>query len=101
MSEIINDGSQTVIKPGTDLVAAMADSFKGELLTVISGSQGGIAIDLQGVEQVDAIGVGVIIAAYNSLNQKGRELKLINAAKDVFALFSTMRLDRRITVAAA
>ena len=37
MSEIVNEGDQTIIKPGADVVASMAESFKGELLTAISG----------------------------------------------------------------
>ncbi|PIE61216.1 MAG: anti-anti-sigma factor [Desulfobacterales bacterium] len=96
MSEIINDGTHTVIKPGVDVVAAMAERFKGDMLTAINASQCGVALDLQGVEKIDAIGVGMIIAAYNTLNQKGRELKIVNATKDIFELFSTMGLNRRI-----
>ncbi|WDP91418.1 MAG: STAS domain-containing protein [Desulfobacter sp.] len=101
MSEIVNDGDQTIIKPGTDVVASMAESFKGELLAAIKGSTGTVSIDLDGVEMVDSVGIGVIIAAHNSLNQAGREFKVINVTKDIFGLFSTMRLNRRFTVEGA
>ncbi len=98
MSEIVNDGDQTIIKPSTDVVASMAEEFKGELLSAINSSEGEVVIDLQGVEMVDSVGIGVIIASHNSLSQNGRTLKVINVTKDIYGLFSTMRLNRRFTV---
>ncbi len=44
------------------------------------------------------MGIGVIIAVYNSLSQSNRQLKVINVAHDIYGLFSTMRLNRRFTV---
>ncbi len=101
MSEIVNEANQTIIKPGTDVVASMAEVFKGELLSAINASQGLVVIDLAGVEMVDSVGIGVIIAAHNTLSQAGRELKVINVTKDIFGLFSTMRLNRRFIVEGA
>lgn len=98
MSEIVNDGDQTIIKPGTDVVASMAEDFKTELLTAISESSSELVIDLTGVDMVDSVGIGVIIAAHNTLNQSDRKLKVINVTKDVYGLFATMRLNRRFTV---
>lgn len=98
MSEIINQGDQAIVKPGMDVVASMADDFKADLLSVINDSSGEVVIDLDGVEMVDSVGIGVIIAAHNTLNQAGRKLKVINVTKDVYGLFTTMRLNRRFTV---
>ncbi len=98
MSEIVNQGDQSIIKPGTDVVASMAEDFKTDLLSVINASTADVVIDLDGVEMVDSVGIGVIIAAHNTLNQAGRKLKVINVAKDVYGLFTTMRLNRRFTV---
>jgi anti-anti-sigma factor len=98
MSEILNQGGQAVIKPGMDVVASMAEDFKNELLSLIKDSSSEVVIDLAGVEMVDSVGIGVIIAAHNTLSQAGRKLKVINVTKDVYGLFTTMRLNRRFTV---
>jgi anti-anti-sigma factor len=79
----------------------MADAFKGELLSAVDSSEGTLIIDLDGVNMVDSVGIGVIIAVYNSLSQANRQLKVVNVAQDIFGLFSTMRLNRRFTVEAA
>jgi anti-anti-sigma regulatory factor len=47
---------------------------------------------------VDSVGIGVIIATHNSLDQKGGKLRVINIADDIYGLFSTMRLDRHFSV---
>ncbi len=101
MSEIVNQGNETIIKPGTDVVASMAENFKTELLSVINDTSSEVVIDLDGVEMVDSVGIGVIIAAHNTLNQSDRKLKVINVTKDVYGLFTTMRLNRRFTVEGA
>ncbi len=98
MSEIITNADQTIVKPGEDVVASMAETFKGELFSAVNSSQGNLVIDLDGVSMVDSVGIGVIIAAYNSLSQSNRQLKVINVAQDIYGLFSTMRLNRRFTV---
>ncbi len=101
MSEIVKQDNQTIIKPGVDIVASMAEEFKNELLSIINESSGELVIDLQGVEMVDSVGIGVIIASHNTLKQKERQLKIINVAKDVYGLFTTMRLNQRFTVETA
>jgi len=98
MSEIVNEAGQTIVRPGTDIVASMAEVFKDDLLSAINSTDGIIVIDLEGVEMVDSVGIGVIIASHNTLNQADRKLKVINVAKDVYGLFTTMRLNRRFTV---
>ena len=98
MSEIVNEADQTIVRPGTDIVASMAEGFKKDLLAAINSSGGILIIDLAGVEMVDSVGIGVIIASHNTLNQADRKLKVINAAKDVYGLFSNMGLNRRFTV---
>ncbi len=98
MSEIVRDGDTTVVRPGIDIVASMAEDFKRELLSAINDRPSDFVIDLAGVEMVDSVGIGVIIATHNTLEQAGRNLKVINVSKDVFGLFSTMRLNRRFTI---
>ncbi len=91
---------QTFIITGMDVVSSLAEVFKSVLFSVINESSSEVVIDLEGVEMVDSVGIGVIIAAHNTLNQSDRNLAVINVAKDVYGLFTTMRLNRRFTVEA-
>lgn len=98
MSEIIRDERCVTIRPGRDIVASMAGEFRSELNGEIAENLEELTIDLSGVEMVDSVGIGVIIATHNTLDQQGAKLKVINIADDIYGLFTTMRLDRHFTI---
>jgi len=98
MSGVIQEGNKTVIIPAMSIVASMAEDFKKELLSAIHTYDGNLVIDLAGVDMVDSVGLGVIIAAHNTLTQKGSTLEIINVSNDIYGLFSTMRLNRRFKI---
>lgn len=101
MSEIIKNDDHVVVKPMTDIVASMAENFRSELQALIEGEEKDIIIDMDGVEMVDSVGIGVIIATHNSLSKVGKKLKVTNIIKDIYTLFTTMRLDRHFEIEAA
>ena len=98
MSEIANEAGQAIVRPGTDVVASMAEAFTQDLLSAINSTVGVVVIDLEGVEMVDCVGIGVIIASHNTLNQADRKLKVMNAEESVYSLFTAMGLNRRFVV---
>ncbi|WP_300668362.1 STAS domain-containing protein [Desulfoluna sp.] len=98
MSEIIRNERRVTIRPGRDIVASMAGEFRSELNKEIAEELEELTIDLNGVEMVDSVGIGVIIATHNTLDQQGSQLKVINIAEDIYGLFTTMRLDRHFTI---
>jgi len=88
-----------IIKPGKDIVASMVPEFKKQLQEIIMDDDvTELEIDLKGIEMVDSVGLGAFIATHNSLSKKDGTLTVINASKDIFGLFKTMRLDQHFTV---
>ncbi|MDY6905703.1 MAG: STAS domain-containing protein [Thermodesulfobacteriota bacterium] len=97
-SNITKDDAGITVKPQTNLVASMADEFRAELQALVREKPGQIIIDMNGVEMVDSVGIGVMIAVHNSLSKSEGILKIINADKNIYNLFKTMRLDRHFAV---
>ncbi len=87
-----------VVKPGKDLVASTSESFKKKLVTAVKKGGEELIIDLSGVDTIDSVGLGVTMAAHNSISNRGGKLTVINASEDVFQLFETMRLDQYFEV---
>ena len=98
MSKITKDKGRVVVKPEKDVVASMVNDFRSELQSLVQEQPAEMIIDMDGVSMVDSVGIGVIIATYNSLNKKGGTFTLINVSKDIFSLFSTMRLDQHFSI---
>ncbi len=100
MSDIQNTGNAAVVKPGRDIVSSMANEFKSELKGLVDQGVKELTMDLNGVEMIDSIGMGLLIAAHNSLVKAGGKLRVINPTQDILGLMRTMRLDKHFEVVA-
>lgn len=101
MSATPEDKRSIIITPGRDVVASMAPAFKAELHAIVKEKPAKLVIDLTGVEMIDSIGIGVIIAAYNSLKNIGGALEVANASSDIYKAFVAMRLNHHFCVTKA
>ena len=100
MSEIKREGAAAVFRPGREVTASAADALRRELKELIDDGVTGLTVDLEGVEMIDSIGMGLFIAAHNSLLKKGGRLKVKGASGDLDHLLRTMRLDKHFEIQA-
>ena len=98
MSEIIKQGDRVIVKPGCDIVASTVEDLKAELKQALDQGAANLTIDLSGVEMMDSMGLGVLIATHNSLQKKESSLALINASVDILKLLKNMRLDQHFVI---
>jgi anti-anti-sigma factor len=82
-------------------VASVVQEFKKELRSLIAEEPAEIAIDLTGVDMIDSVGLGVLIATHNSISKIGGKLTVMNASENIYGLLKTMRLDRHFGVMSA
>ena len=101
MIEVVRDGSRAVVKPGADVVASLADELRASFRAALGEGATEITLDLAGVEMLDSVGLGLLIALHNSLTKKGGSLQVVNASSEVKQLFKVMRLDQHFKVTAA
>ena len=92
---------EKVIKPGRDIVASMAADFRQDLLKEVESGVKRLVVDLDDVEMVDSVGIGVLVAAHNSLSKNGGQMAVSNVSQDIFNLFKVMRLDQHFEVVPA
>ena len=93
--------SAKTVTPGMDIMSSMAEEFRTELLKSVKEGVKKLTVDLDGVGMVDSVGLGVLIAAHNSLQKNDGVFTVINASEDVYKLFKVMRLDRHFEVTMA
>ncbi|MFP4128138.1 MAG: STAS domain-containing protein [Desulfonatronovibrionaceae bacterium] len=89
---------QIVLGLEKDIVAAESENVKTAIKEVMSDGMSSLVLDLDKVEQVDSVGMGVLIAAYNSLKKKDVEFKLINVSQNLYDLFQIMRLNKHFEI---
>ncbi len=101
MSEIDRQGDRIVIKIDEDIVAPMSIGLRPELQTLLEEAPQELVVDLSLVEMIDSVGLGVLVATHNSLQESGGRLTVTNASDDIFSLLKTMRLDKHFEIQAA
>ena len=92
--------TKKTVKPGKDIVASMAEDFRKKLLKLVDQGIKSLTIDFANVRMVDSVGLGVLIAAHNSLKEVGGSLNIKNVSEDIYKLLKTMRLDQHFEVSA-
>lgn len=99
MTELRKENDKMIVKPAQDIVSSAAEEIKKELKQIIIDHQGPLVIDLDGVNMIDSMGLGVLIAAHNSLKRNNLQLELINTPEEIKKLLAAMRLDSHFIVA--
>ncbi|NCD25128.1 MAG: anti-sigma factor antagonist [Deltaproteobacteria bacterium] len=94
MSEIQQEGNAIIVRPGQDIVSTMVPGFKQELADVLAREPREIRLDMAGVEMMDSIGIGLLIAIHNSMRKNGGKLVVLNSTDNISKLFRSMRLDQ-------
>ena len=93
--------SSGVYTPQSNIVAEVIPDHRTELKLLIEGGAMNLTVDLKAVSMVDSCGVGLLVAAHNSLTKNGGALTVVNASGDLMFLFKTLSLDRHFKISGA
>jgi anti-anti-sigma factor len=101
MSEftIERDQNSCRVEAGKELTAALIPSLQAALKKEIDSGALIITFDLRNTAMLDSSGIGLLIAASNSLARKQGELRVANVSEDIYHLLQSMRLVSRLKVA--
>ena len=75
-----------------DLDINVVDDFKEDILNRIDGSKD-IVLDLKDLDYIDSTGLWVVMTIYKTALEKGRNLKVKNAKRNIYKLFKITELD--------
>ncbi len=93
--------TKKTVKPGKELTESMVEKFQARLVKTIGQDINELAIDMKGVNNVDSTGLGLLIAANNSLDQAGGHLLLANVPEKIENLLKMIGLDKYFGMNAA
>jgi anti-anti-sigma factor len=81
-----------------DLTASTVARWRTVLANLANTGVRDVVFDLTGTAVVDSSGIGLLLAAHNSLRRNGGQIAVTNASADVVGLFRAMRLDKHFPV---
>jgi len=98
MLDVQKNGAKADVKISEDLVGSRIDDLRTELSEVMHSGINEMTIDLEGVETIDSLGMGLLVATHNSLKSKQGHLRLINVASNIYNVLVIMRLDKHFPI---
>ena len=102
MTTVKQETGETVIRlEGEDIVAATVPRLREAMHGLLGQGERAIVLDLASVQMVDSSGLGLLIAAHNSLRRAGGQLAVIHVSGEIMDLFTTMRIHQHFSVSAA
>jgi anti-anti-sigma factor len=81
--------------------ASTASAIRAALHKAVVDGHGPLALDLGAVTQLDAVGLGVLMGAYESAHRRGRALTVVEAPRRIAAIFRVAGLARVLRAPAA
>jgi anti-sigma B factor antagonist len=85
-------GKKVRIKALGDIRGVRADELRANLRTAVEQGARNVILDLSKVQMIDQTGLGVLVAARNSLHRSGGQISVTNPAGDVDELLRTLRI---------
>jgi anti-anti-sigma factor len=90
--------TQKSIRPGKNLVASKAESLNKKLYKIIDQGVTELTLDFVNLKTVDPVGLSVIAAAHNTLNNTGGRLLLKKVPDEINTLFDALGLNNHFNV---
>ncbi len=88
-----NDGLTTIALEG-DFTSDLLNDFRSAVQQEINAGNTSFTIDFKSAVIIDSMGIGCLVATYNTLKQKGGAMHLSNVPENLKDVFQVMRLDR-------
>ncbi len=86
------------VRPGTDVVASKAESLNKKLHKIIEQGITELTLNFGNVKSVDPVGLSVIAAAHNTMNNAGAKLLLKNVPDEINTLFDALGLNKHFEI---
>jgi anti-anti-sigma factor len=96
--KMTQENTPAVLQPEGDIVSAFLPALRSRLRDLVNSGVRQLTVDLVHVQMVDSAGLGLLIAAHNSLKKVGGELAVIHASDDLLSLFKSMRIHQHFKV---
>jgi len=99
--EIRREGEKTVLAPRGDIVASSVPSLRPAMRDLVREGVRELVVDLAETSMIDSTGLGLLLAAFNSLRQVGGVFAVVHASDELLELFRSLRIHQHFAVTGA
>ena len=86
------------IAPTNDLVASSVADARTEMLAALEGSYEAVVLDLSAIEQVDSLGISLVVGLCKTCQEKGAAFSVEGVNQNLLRVFKLFKLPEHFPV---
>ncbi|HUI55921.1 MAG TPA: STAS domain-containing protein [Bryobacteraceae bacterium] len=96
---IRQEGERAVVVPNGDVVASGVPELWSAMRDLVRSGSRDMVVDLSETTMIDSVGLGLLLSAFNSLQEKEGAFSVINASEEILELLRSLRMHQHFPVA--
>ena|SRR5579864_1387979 len=96
--EIRQEGTVAVVAPNGDVLASSMAQLRPAMRDLVRSGVREMVVDLASTSMIDSTGLGLLLAAFNSLQAAGGKFSIVHASDEILELLRTMRMHQHFSV---
>lgn len=82
------------IHPSVDLVASKVEGLRDGLQSALDGVSGRVTLSLEGVTQIDSLGVTLVLGLFKSCQKQGLAFEVVDVDRNLVRVFRLFNLTK-------
>jgi anti-anti-sigma factor len=92
------NGEALRLRPKVDLVASTVEIQRTAMMKALESFQGAVVLDLAGVDQIDSLGITLVLGLFKTCQKAGMAFSIEGAKPDLMRVFRLFNLPKFFTV---
>jgi len=86
------------VVPAGDVVLSSVSALRPAMRDLLRSGVRELVFDLEHAQMIDSTGIGLLLAAHNSLSAVGGKFSVVRASEEILQLLRTMRVHQHFSV---
>lgn len=82
------------IHPTADLIASKVEALRDAFHHALAGAKGTVNLDLKGIEQIDSLGVTLVLGLFKSCQKEGLGFEVTEVDRNLVRVFRLFNLTK-------
>jgi anti-sigma B factor antagonist len=96
--EVRMEGKVAVVTPHGDVLASSMPELRPAMRNLVQSGIGEMVVDLTSTVMIDSTGLGLLLAAFNSMTKAGGKFSIVHASAEIVELLETMRMHQHFSI---